>query len=342
MNYILIIMIFVITIFIYKIYKNILFPSMIVCSVFLLSNLFLCLNKKWGYELKWTTCLFLITTIIMFCIGANFGNKLSIYKVKRCEVSDNVSIDYSISNRIMLIFNIISGLIFWIFVRHQLQLAIKLGALGGLSQMFVALRSQVQINPQVYALGLPLNIAVSFLRAVGYVSLFLLIEKTMSKEKNKIKYIFPVLCLVGEQFFSATRGGFISILISAIFDSYIIYKRNVSSKKKHINKKIRSYILVGVIFFFVVFWFVGMLTGSSYVMNFWDTVSVYVGSSLLCLDSMFSNGWEFSNSFGMYTFKGIYGILSNIGISVSVVSNHLPMFRWSNYSSNVYTSFFHF
>jgi len=149
-------------------------------------------------------------------------------------------------------------------------------------------------------------------------------------------YIIPVLCLVVNIILATGRGGFISIVAAIVFDLYIVGKQ---SQDKKINKEIIRYSAILIAAFIPLFFILGSLTGKDEALNFNDTVSIYLGSSILCFDYFLNHGWTMPELFGFNTFRGLYGIIGRFIGGLPAQSNHSEMVRWQEYSSNVYTSF---
>ena len=342
MNFLLFISLFILTFILYLFYRNILFPSLIVSLVFLLSSTFLVLNPKWMYVITLSTYFYIMISLIIFSIGCHFGAsiRLKFSKIENSHFSKNGIFYLLIRKQNIFFLTLVSGIVCIIFLMHQFRLSLSLGASGSLSSIFEALRSKVQTNPEIYELSASLNIGIAFSEALGYTCLFLLIQDLILNKETFKLYILPVVFLLLEQLFSGGRNGFIIVIVSIIFDVYYILKVNNLESSNKLNRKILKNIFIGIAIFISIFWGVGILTGSSKVFNFWDTISIYVGSSMVTLDTLITTTSTQSSQFGVYTLKGIYGILNRLGFSVTLISNHMEMVRWNGYYSNVYTSFF--
>ena len=97
-------------------------------------------------------------------------------------------------------------------------------------------------------------------------------------------------------------------------------------------------IVLGLFVFLSLFWQLGKLTGKDEVLDLWNSLSIYIGSSILCFDH-FTNSIVAYNNIGTNTFRGMYNILARFGLNVTTISNHLDKIRWNDYSSNVFTAF---
>ena len=319
--------------------KKILFPSVIVCGMFLLSSLFAAINSKWGIQIQLATYLILIFSIIFFSIGCLLGRGkiIVIGEKKRKAVSYFDVTKINMPKAMTFLVCLVCLAVSFFYFLHQLSLSFVYGNTNGLSGMIGTLRKAMVNDTDVARLGIALNLGISFTRAAGITSLYIIISNVIEKRRIKIFTLLPVICLLINSVLATGRGALIMIVTTIIYDIYVI---NYLKNNKKINGKIIRY---GILLFFVfitIFWALGTLTGTSKVLNFWDTLSIYIGSPIVCIDNLIKKGWDISSTFGIHTFKGIYNMLSSFGFDISFISNHEEMFRWSTYSSNIYTALY--
>lgn len=319
--------------------KLFLHPSVISCVMFAVSSLMMAINEdKWKWEIGISTFAYIIIALIVFSFSVGIGEQIYLVKHKVKKVCCEVYRDIHISHSSMIIISLICFSVSYVYFRHQYAASVVLGNNLGIPGMFLVLRTALVVEPDadVLQLSTALNLGISFVRAAGLVCLYLIIYKLYNKEKGWLWYIVPVLCIIINIVLATGRGGFISIVAAILFDLFIIGKQ---SKDKTINKKIIRYTttLVGV--FIPIFYLLGSLTGKDEALNINDTVSIYLGSSILCFDYLLNHGWTYPTLFGFHTFKGLYGIISRFIGGLPAQSNHSDMVRWQEYSSNVYTAF---
>lgn len=325
--------------------RNIFFPSVIVSAVFFISVLLVVLNQsQWDYKVSFQTVCFISCALILFSIGVYVGNRvgrLARYK-KSTSYLDKNSFGIEISGFNMICLSAISILITISYGLHQYKLAESLGNTRGLGGVIETIRSQVLINPDVFQLGIVLNVGIVFVRALGFVCLFMVVSSILYGKRGILKYLIPIACLVINILFATGRSAFITMVVSCLFFIYIVQKRR---EVLRFNKKMIRYTAIGVIVFFVIFRLAGVLTGKSAILSLWDTVSIYAGSSVVCLDNFLLEMAEIieNNSlFGIKTFKGIYNLLNKLGGDFPQGSNHAEFVFWGDgkYASNVYTAFY--
>jgi oligosaccharide repeat unit polymerase len=337
MNWLLLLMLLVLIAIDYLIGNNdVLFPGFIATGVFLVSALFLVMNPAWNYEISVETTLFIVAALTFFSLGATIGIRFNIYlhkkKIKGFSI-DSCSLD--ITRKWSVLINLISIGTTLGYAYHQYVLARSIGTVTGLFGIILLLRTQVLINPDIFQLGIILNIALAFTRANGYINLFFLIKKIVYKEKMINKHLIPVVCLALCAILTTGRSSLITIVVSSIFDIFFCLR---ACRIQSINKKITKYIFIGIIGFFVVFRVLGILTEKTGGLNLWDNISVYAGSSILCFDSYFIHRAGINANFGQNSFIGIYNILNRLVLPFGQASNNAEFVFWSKYSSNVYTS----
>jgi oligosaccharide repeat unit polymerase len=350
MNWLLFSTLTMLTFFVYIVNNRlILHPSVLVCGVFTASALFLSLNTNaWNYNISFETYAFIIVSIILFVIGVALGTKVRI-KTRLSRRKKNFTINekyrhiwaqldsIDISRSVMGLLSLICLLVTIFYAYHQYQLSLSLGNSNGFFGIVGTIRSVVQTDNEAFQLGFMLNVGISLTRAIGYICIFIIVSKIILKKRSILKYFVPVICLIINTILATGRGGFITMIVACIFDLYIV--RKIKGEKKFNQKMVRDAI-IGAFVFAVAFRLLGTLTGKSLILSAWDTFSIYIGSSLLCLDSLLSGGWELSSYFGRHTFTGIYNILGTLGFSLPYISNHAEMVRWSHFSSNIYTAFY--
>lgn len=322
--------------------KNVLFPSVIVSGVFCISTFLMVLNMNyWQYEVSINTVIIICFAVVLFSFGSLLGSKVMIVQPNRKKQQlfgkDCFNIDISSFN--MNWISLMCLTVTFAYAYHQYRLAASLGNNAGILGVIGTIRSQVLINPDIFQLGTLMNIGIAFTRAVGYICLFNTIVGLIYRDRDIKKYIIPIVCLVFNIILGTGRSSLITMTVACLFDIYIVQRKRSVHK---FNKKMIKYIVIGVVVFFIVFWFVGTLTGKSGILSLWDTISIYAGSSILCLDSFLKNPNPSSTVFGVKTFVGLYNLLNKIGFSFPKGSNHAEFVFWQGgkYSSNIYTSLF--
>lgn len=340
MNWLLFFTVLLLTIVNYLRCKRVfLHPTVIACAIFSSSALLMALNEdNWKWEISLTTYSYITVALLFFSFAVGIGEHFYLDKHRVKKMSYVVYRDVRIPHWQMIMISLACLAVSYLYFRHQYAASVALGNSFGIPGMILVLRQAMVIEPDadVLQLGTALNLGISFVKGAGLVCLYLVVYKLFTKEKGWLWYVVPILCLIINIILATGRGGFISIVAAIVFDLYIVGKQ---SQDKKINKEIIKYSAILVAVFIPIFFVLGSLTGKDEALNFNDTVSIYLGSSILCFDYMLNHGWTTPVLLGFNTFRGLYGIIGRFIGGLPAQSNHSEMVRWQEYSSNVYTSF---
>ncbi len=320
--------------------RQILHPSVLACGVFALSTLVMALNgEHWKYEVDAITVIYIIIALSFFSFGVKIGERMGTKSAYRTKQSLDMHMHYHVGTFFLMVLSALSLAVTYLYFRHQYAASVALGNSMGIPGMILYLRQSAVFDAdnEVLQLSTSLNMGLSFVKALNFVCLYIIIYKLVNKEKDWFKYIVPVICMIANVILTTGRGAFISLLTAIIFNLFII-SRNLDNKQ--IQGKIVKYSIAMFGIFIVMFFLLGSLTGKDEVLNFNDTVSIYIGSSILCFDYLLTHGWDTPSFFGFATFRGVYGMIGRFIGGVPAQSNHSEMVRFSEYSSNVYTSFY--
>lgn len=337
MNFLFFLFMLMFTVFVYIVSrKNFFSPGVIICSVFALSSFFVVINgKNWKYDISYDAFIYLVLAVSTTLIGIFLGTKVNI-SMSKCAYKSNSLVFNEIKIRdSWIIINLLCLFILYRYFQHQYNLSVQLGNTAGIPGMIFILRMNVY-DEEVFRLGNLLNIGISFLRASGYISLFVIVDSIIGKKRFEWRCIIPVCTLVLYFVLTTGRGGFIGFTCAIMFYVYYSLKRKGKLPKP---RKMLRYVVLSFSCFIILFWQLGKLTGKNSALNIWDTLSIYIGSSILCFDKFLKDTNSF-NFWGVNTFRGINGIFAKFGLKVPETSNHVEKIRWEGYSSNVYTAFY--
>lgn len=339
MNIILIITLFILLFINIAIGKELLFPGVIITAVFLFAALLLQINySSWQYTIHVSTFLIILLSVFAISVGVWTGSSLSDALHMSNSKKAFPEVEALLKGPIWFVLNIILLIIAIYYAYHQYSLSIQFGNSEGIVGVLGTLRSHMIANPDAIKNSIGLNTALAFARAAGYVGLYLFIFCLVTKKQGIKMVIWPAISVLVLCVLSASRGGMIAFAAAVLFDWYVIEKRLFG---KTINGKTVATVLVVAVIGMISFWSIGLLTGQSTVLNLWESLSIYAGSSLLCLDSFINQSAVVISDSPTHTFKGIVNMLNMLGADqFSYSSNHSEMVRWSCYSSNVYTAIY--
>lgn len=351
MNYVLLVLLALMAGFIlWKKKGDLLSPGVLVVLVFLLSAFLLAMNTvRWNYTIRWYTAAVIIASLLLFWVGEYFGEKLmrNLASKNRCvreRIGETDPGCLEIDIRWFAALTALCVICVGAYILHQYKLSVELGNTRGILGMFSVVRVGTVRNPELAQLSIPMNLGISFTRAVGTVSLFILCQRLIHKQKKTLRYVIPVVLMVICMLMSGGRGGLIVVVAAVIFAVYhTMYHKAGNDERIRMKQRklLLCCIILGVVAFIAAFWGFGYLIGHSSVLSFWDTISIYAGSPILCFDALLGGDMQIESLyFGQHTFSGLYNILRRIIPSIPVTPAHMEMVRWEGFSSNVYTSFF--
>lgn len=329
-----ILILFFISFFLFK--KNILNPSVILCSVFLVSLFFSILNiKKWGISFHLNTVLIILETIIIFMLGNSVIYLLP--KKKLNYISDNKICIKPTSLKIIILINIIFIILLYKYFQETYRLSIIGGNPGGYNLMLAyARKAKLNFN----SVSRLLSYSVFFVKAISYICFFIFSYVTIFG-KFKIKNLFllsPTIIYCGFIILSTGRTAFIYLLIYVLIVYFILYQQKYNFSCK-ITKKIIFYGIISFIIFLIIFNLSGALKGSVLTKErILSRISVYVGSSLPAFD-IYLNSTKVSNKyFGENSLFLIYNILRKLGYGIPKLYIPYEFVYFGGIETNIYSA----
>lgn len=329
-----ILILFFISFFLFK--KNILNPSVILCSVFLVSLFFSILNaKRWGINFHLNTVLIILGTIIAFILGNSLVYLLSKKIKKSVKIEEKVLIE-NISFKALIVIDVIFLIALYKYFQEIYKLSLLGGNPGGYSLMLrytrIAYLNFFRINKfMIYSLY--------FIKATSYVCFFIFSYITIFN-KFVIKNLFllsPMIIYCCFIVLSAGRTEFIYLIIYMLIIYFVLYQQKYNFTYK-ITKKIIFYGILSLIIFFIIFSLAGLLTGNTQTRSIFEMISIYTGSSLPALD-IYMNSIKNSNIyFGENTFFQIYDILRKIGYEIPKFYAPYEFIYFGNIRTNIYSA----
>lgn len=328
---------FIISLFIFlllfKKYKySLLSPSVLFAAGFVISSLMFLLNTNiWNYELSASAILYMTVGMISFFLGCNVCHKNIV-------IPDNLIERSVIQIRpkiIVYLFLIIEA------VGIVLRLLVLIYSVGSMSLENEAL-GEYRMSHQ----DTPYDIALKFITPIITAITIYAIANFLTIRINRNKTSFTsLLLIIGYFVFSMLSSARIEIIYLFIY--FIVYYVIVSlgDKRRNISRKTVTILISVFVLFFAVFFLLGFLTGKSQDQtSFFDNISIYTCSSLGALCE-YIKVFNFKEA-DMFTdsMRGIYNILSYVGINIDRVSKTPPMgfvqFGDMTHTTNVYTCFY--
>ncbi|MCF2638631.1 oligosaccharide repeat unit polymerase [Fusobacterium varium] len=326
---------FFISFFLFK--KNILNPSVILCSSFLCTNFIAILNqKKWKIVYSYETIFLIWLTIIIFIIGNIlaylFLRLLKIKKSKRM----NYLIDKNFFNKVMLL-NIILIVLLIKYFKDTYKLSLLVGNDKGYDMMLYYVR-YAKLN--FFSLS-KFNLFSFYLAKItSYVCFFIFSYKSIF---NKLKFRYFYLLIPTVIYFcfiilTAGRGDFIYLIVYmlCIFSILYLKKKNF---KLIANIKILILGIFSILIFFIIFILSGYFTKKSYNRDLLEVISVYAGSSLPALNIFLNSKKIIKNTyFGENTLFLIYNILRKFGYDIPKFYEPYEFVYFGGVSTNIFSA----
>lgn len=292
-------------------YKNILNPSTVLCSVFLLSLFFSILNiKRWNIDISLKTAGIVIGSIITFIIGNSIvllfpykkKNNIYFYKIKK------------ISFKKIILISILLVIFLVQYFKATYQLSLIAGNTEGYSMMIKYARI-ARLN--FYTVGSMNTLKFYFAMAIAYITLFTYMYITIfEKFSFKNTYLLlPTIIYLNFCILSTGRTAIIYLFVYIIIIFGVLYQRKNNFSKKA-TKKILVYIFIILVCFLVFFIILGLLVRKQNKTVF-DFLSVYIGSPIPAFDKYLKLGIVTENKyFGERTLFKLYNIFRNLGFEI--------------------------
>lgn len=323
--------------------KDIMAPSVMMCSMFLLSTSVAIINSKnWEIDYSINAALIITTGLFSFIVGEAFYRFCFCKQLRGILPKDNFSTtSYPIKAwklNLLIIFAVIINIWNLLIVLESVGFSTNLGS------YFVAYRriatSNLAKTGQTMFKGV-LNFLLKINTAAGYLSAFLLVNSIVSKRKeifNKFKFIILILLSLFPTIMSGGRSGFLRMFSAILIEYYIIWHQkngwNHNLSWKYIRYGITS-LIVGI----PLFYYSMPLIGRSLPQSMFSYISEYLGASIQLFNLYLKSPVE-RLIVGEESLFSIIKVLHYLGLSKASTSYNLE-FRYLNslQQSNVYTFF---
>lgn len=315
--------------------KNILNPSVILCSVFLASLFFTILNiKNWEITLHSNTVLLILETIIVFILG-NSTIYLLPKKYKTFIEEERVEIKVP-SFKTILIIDIILLIFLYKYFQEVYNLSLIGGNPGGYDVMLIYAREAKWKFHDVSRFS---TFGLYFAKSVSYICFFIFSYIGIFK-KFSFKNIFllsPIIIYCGFIILSTGRTEFIYLLVYTLVSFFILYEQKYNFNPK-IIKIIITCGIISLIIFFIIFTLIGLFNGRMQSGKIFKTISFYSGSSIPALDIYLNSPKIPNNYFGENTLFGVYNVLRKFGYKIPLLYAPYEFVYFGDIMTNIYTA----
>lgn len=323
--------------------RNILSPSVIGTSMFVVSTLFAVLNvDDWKFTISPFTVL-VICLSILFLGGGEFFihfcnyNHNQFRKIAYEQDNDEIKI----GNGIILLIVAVFGVLLVNYYRETVKLAVQAGYKSNSGMLMLAYARTASLNKHgnYERIGRLASYSYTFMQTIAYVfSYIFLYNKIIAGKRHCAKYLLPVLLLLPYIILSTGRTSFIYLIMVWIVVGSCFYMQKKSWKPRYVFKII-GIGLGGMALFLLLFVLAGSFKSNTIMENAWKTISFYAGLSIPSLDWYFTEFNPPTNEyFGEHVFFGIYGVLNRINPSIPDFYAPWSEFATFNHTGgNVYT-----
>lgn len=317
--------------------RNILSPSVLAVSMFVLSTFVACLNiETWKFTISAYTVVMIMTSL--FALGAGeFIVRLFYCGWNQKEGIEIPKEPIEISTPLIICVCVVLCLLCVHYVQELLRLAVAAGYRKDEGLLFVAYVRKATLRPEIYGridrlAGWSSTIAQIF----AYVFLYSICYNKVYFNKFNFLYLIPVITYLPYTVFSGGRTQFIYIIAFLIVVGGTFYLQKNKWKLKSVLTVIKAGFW-GIVFFLCIFIAVGSLKSSTIVETAFSTISHYTGMSIPSLDDYFLNPRPKGEYFGEHVLFGIYGFLREFNPAIPEFYAPYDFVEFNGTSGNVYT-----
>ena len=315
MVYLLPVLLAILTMLIYGIYKDVLNPAFIFTATFFVASANLMSNVSIvGVTLHMETVFYIVFACIAFFIGTVITRSLIFKPGKRSFLHLNTRKEYNMNAPLLLVLLIFNSLSIVYILREVYSLtqryAYYSGSLFGSLSVFAEVQKFGSIGLRVGTFSTTLT---ALLEAEAYVTGYIIVCNFVDRQKIKLLLILCFATSFISTFCQGSRGG-VFILISLVF-VYIMHDRRKRNTKRLGTKTLKK--VVGAVLAAVVaFQIAGNVTGKTWHVPWYEYLSVYVGFPIYNLDVAITKGIPRTDIIGGASFGGLYrNILPRLGIN---------------------------
>ncbi|MFW6015261.1 MAG: O-antigen polymerase [bacterium] len=344
------ILLFLLIIIILKIYilngRNILSVSLVYTSMFILSSLIVSFSIDYfQVDISFYTIIVIIASIFFLFGGEIVANTVMLNK---CQYSTFILYKHEkkyppikISNNILLFICLFMFVITLFNLYNTYKISLVIGNPENIFDVFRYARRYIISNQYQQDSSIILGQLTVFSNVLAYYSLYVYLYNKILAEYNRKRYLIPVFIHLVRLMSLTGRNSYIRFITLFCIYLFIFIKERVAwSNRKDI--KILKTSILSLVFFIIFFRMFGNLTGSGGMTDFWENITIYLGSSIIGLDIYLESNDVGSIIFGQYTLINVYAFLRKFAIDIPLYRSFNEFFTWPNGSSNIYTSLMRF
>lgn len=327
--------------------KDLMAPSFVIFSVFLLSLIFNVLNySKWNVDIGSTYILVLFLGFFATVFGEVAGKTVGKGMTKKDFLSGVY--DIALSKKTVIAIIVCMLLFSIVYFKEAMRIALLYGNLN-LQSPLQAIRNATYSVGSVADLdqGMPTWVLHGTLmcKILAYIFMYIFAYKVVytndgKKVKANMIYLAPCLIYLIQSILSTSRSQILYFFAGAVYIYYLLYYCKNGKINQKTKKKFIKYGILAVMMFCVIFYFLGYLTKKSDSLTFIDNISIYIGGSQVSFNNWLEKyDGSLTSYFGEETLVGIRKIFFKLGLADSYKVRHLEFIHFGTCRGNVYTAF---
>ena len=317
--------------------RNILSPSVLAVSMFVLSTFVAVLNiEAWKFTLSAYTVVMIMTSLLALVLG-EFLVRLFFYRRRQSAHNYIPENPIKIHTGFIVFICIVLSLLCMHYLQELMRLAVAAGYTNSEGALFVAYVRTASLKPEIYGTvdriaGWSSTLATVF----AYVFLYIIWYNKIYCNTFNFLFLIPVITFLPYTVFSGGRTQFIYLIAFSIIVGGTFYLQKHRWKIKSMFKILKAGVL-GIAAFFVIFIAVGSLKSSTIVETALSTISFYTGLSIPSLDDYFLHPRPEGEYFGEHVLFGIYAFLREFDESIPDFYAPYDFVSFNGTKGNVYT-----
>ena len=292
---------------------------------------------KWGLPFSLDAYILLTIALCMFIFGSLF---CSVKGFGRCKIKISFyNFRYEPRIWLSLLLIIIMAILAFFSFQEMYNLSVSLGNTEGYANIIKTIRPAIE--NQSLLLSRWMNYRQSIALAIASIFSYMFLFNVFY---NRFKYIdllllFPIVMYIPFMILTTGRMAMMSFGIFFLVLGMLLYQKHKGYSKKSTCHLVVFFIGASI-FFIIMFFFMGILTGKMATENhtFSMILAHYSGVSLSAFDKAIHSVYTNNGFIGSTTLLGLYRILGRIGISVPQVDIFLPFVNFNGIDTNVYTA----
>lgn len=318
--------------------KNILSPSVLAVSMFVLSTFVACLNvDTWAITISAYTVFMILSSLITLGLGEFIAGKVFQNKLKKIQVCVPKA-PIEVPAILVVVVSILLGVLCIHYLEQLMKLAVAAGYKKDQGMLFVSYVRIATLDSAKYGrIDRLAGWSNTISNVCAYIFLYIICYNFVFFKKIKVKYFIPVLIYLPYVIFSGGRTQFIYITAFYVIVGGTFYLQKTEWSLKSVLRVVGVGI-IGFVVFLLVFILVGALKNRAFITKTLMKISIYIGQSIPALNDYFLNPRPAGEYFGQHVLFGIYNFLREFNPAIPDFYAPYEFVSFNGYGGNVYTA----